>query len=67
MCKATAILGNFGVNDAALLDVITGKGKPEGKLPFERPSSMEEVLAQQTDKPYDTVHPLYPFGFGLSY
>ena len=26
-----------------------------------------EVAAQREDVPHDTAHPLYPFGFGLSY
>lgn len=65
--KATAILGNFGVSDSALFDVISGKAKPEGKLPFELPSSMAEVEAQKSDLPHDTATPLYKFGYGLSY
>ena len=65
--KASAILANFGASDTALFDVITGKGKPQGKLPFELPSSMDEVAAQLSDVPHDTAHPLYAFGFGLSY
>ncbi|WP_198294643.1 glycoside hydrolase family 3 C-terminal domain-containing protein, partial [Burkholderia ubonensis] len=65
--KAAAILANFGATDIALFDVLTGRGKPEGKLPYELPSSMEEVLAKRSDRPQDTAHPLYPFGYGLSY
>ncbi|MGF6770812.1 beta-glucosidase [Paraburkholderia sp. GAS199] len=65
--KATAILANFGASDTALFDVLTGKGTPQGKLPFELPSSMAEVEAQLSDVPHDTAHPLYPFGYGLSY
>jgi beta-glucosidase len=65
--KATAIVANFGASDTALFDVLTGKGKPEGKLPFELPSSMAEVAAQLEDLPHDTAHPLYPYGYGLSY
>ena len=53
-------------SDAALLDVIFGKAKPEGKLPFELPSSMEAVRKQKEDVPYDSEKPLYKFGFGLS-
>jgi beta-glucosidase len=64
---ATALVGEYGASDAAVLDVIFGKAKPEGKLPFELPSSMEAVQNQKTDVPYDSEHPLYPFGFGLSY
>ena len=65
--KATAILANFGVSDAALFNVLSGKASPQGKLPFELPSSMAEVQAQLSDLPHDTAHPLYAFGYGLSY
>jgi beta-glucosidase len=47
--------------------VVFGKYKPEGKLPFELPSSMEAVKTQKEDVPYDSKNPLYHFGFGLSY
>ena len=65
--KVAGLLGNFGVSDAALFDVLTGKVAPQGRLPFELPSSMAEVKAQAEDTPYDTKTPLYKFGFGLSY
>ncbi|KAB8038566.1 glycoside hydrolase family 3 protein [Janthinobacterium aquaticum] len=65
--KASAVIGNFGVSDSALFDVLTGKAKPQGKLPFELPSSMAEVQVQKSDVPYDTARPLYKFGYGLSY
>lgn len=63
----SALLGNFGVSDAALLDVLTGRAKPEGRLPFELTSSMQEVEAQRSDVPHHTERPLYPIGFGRSY
>jgi beta-glucosidase len=65
--RASALIGNFGVSDAALLDVLTGVAQPEGKLPFELPSSMQEVEAQKSSVPRDTAHPLYPIGFGRRY
>lgn len=65
--QAGAILGNFGASDEVLFDVIEGKQKAEGKLPFELPSSMAEVLAQKSDVPHDTLNPLYPIGYGLAY
>lgn len=65
--SAKALLADYGANDAAVLDVIFGKTAPEGKLPFELPSSMEAVRNQKADVPYDSENPLYPFGFGLSY
>jgi beta-glucosidase len=65
--KARALIANFGVSDAPLIDVLVGRGRPEGKLPFELPSSMEAVQAQRSDLPHDSARPLYPFGFGRSY
>jgi len=64
---AGALLGEYGASDAAVLDVVFGRARPEGKLPFELPSSMEAVRKQKPDVPYDSENPLYPFGFGLSY
>jgi beta-glucosidase len=65
--KAKGLLADFGASDEAVLDVIFGKAKPGGKLPFELPSSMEAVRNQKEDLPYDSKDPLYKFGFGLSY
>lgn len=65
--KVAALLGNFGVSDTALFVVLTGKAAPQGRLPFELPSSMAEVNAQAEDVPHDTKTPLYKFGFGLKY
>ena len=61
------LLVNFGSSDKALLDVVFGNFKPQGKLPVEMPSSMEAVRNQMEDVPYDSKDPLYKFGFGLSY
>ena len=65
--SAKALLADYGASDVAVLDIIFGKANPEGKLPFELPSSMEAVKNQKSDVPYDSENPLYPFGFGLSY
>lgn len=65
--KSSALLANFGVSDAALFDVLTGKARPGGKLPLELPSSMAAVQAQHPDLPHDSAAPLFPFGYGLSY
>ena len=65
--RARAVIANFGVSDAALLDVLTGRARPAGRLPFELPSSMAAVEAQRSDLPHDSARPLYPFGFGKSY
>jgi beta-glucosidase len=65
--KSAALLANFGANDEAILDVIFGKFAPQGKLPFELPSSMDEVRKQKEDVPHDSENPLFEFGHGLSY
>jgi hypothetical protein len=39
------LIGTFGVYDSVLFDVIFGQFSPQGKLPFEMPSSMASVMA----------------------
>lgn len=58
---------SFGASDDAFLDVVFGNFNPQGKLPVELPSSMEAVVSQKEDLPYDSKDPLYKFGFGLHY
>ncbi len=62
-----ALLADFGTSDEVLTEVLFGKIIPEGKLPFELPSSKEAVQKQMEDVPYDSKDPLYPFGHGLGY
>ena len=64
---STALLGEFGAGDTAVLDVLVGKARPEGRLPFELPSSMAAVEAQQPGAAHDSAEPLYPLFFGLRY
>lgn len=64
---SAALLGNFGASDEAVLDVIFGNFKPQGKIPFEMPSCMDAVRKQKEDVPHDSENPLFAFGHGLSY
>jgi beta-glucosidase len=65
---AGAILAAFGVSDSALMDVITGRFKPEGKLPFALANRLQAVIDNDPDAPgYPPADTLFPFGFGLSY
>ncbi len=64
---AGAIVANFGVTEAALLDVLFGATSPRGRLPFDLPRSDRAVAASRTDVPFDTVDPLFRFGHGLRY
>lgn len=62
------IVATFGVSDNALMDVLTGKFKPQGKLPFALANRLEAITQQDPDAPgYAAADTLYPFGFGLTY
>ena len=67
--QATALTASYGSSEDAFLDVIFGinGAAPEGKLPFDLPSSMEAVQESREDIPFDTDRPLFGFGYGLSY
>jgi beta-glucosidase len=65
--RCAALLADFGASDAAVLDVIFGRYAPTGRLPFELPSSMDAVRAQNPDVPHDSAAPLFEYGYGLSY
>lgn len=68
LLNAGAILATFGVSDAAVLDILTGKFKPSAKLPFALANSLEAITRQDPDAPgYPEADTLFPFGFGLSY
>ncbi|WP_369232723.1 glycoside hydrolase family 3 protein [Streptomyces sp. R21] len=63
--QAAALVADYGASDIALLDVLFGRAKAEGRLPFELPRSMEAVAAGREDVPNDSVDPLFPYGHGL--
>ncbi len=60
---AKTLIGDFGASDAAVFDVLTGKVRAEGRLPFELPRSMAAVQEQKGDVPHDSRAPLYPIGY----
>jgi beta-glucosidase len=65
--EAAAIIGNYGIDETALLDVLFGAASPEGNLPFDLPRSTAAVVASRSDVPFDTEDPLFSFGHGLRY
>ncbi|MGZ8558798.1 MAG: glycoside hydrolase family 3 C-terminal domain-containing protein, partial [Chitinophagaceae bacterium] len=71
--EADAIIVNFGVQDQAILDIITGKAEPSGLLPLQMPANMETVEKQKEDVPHDmecykdSEGNVYDFGFGLNW
>ena len=70
---ATAILVNFGVQDQALFDIISGRAEPSALLPMQMPANMETVETQAEDVPFDMVSykdsegHVYDFGFGMNW
>ena len=60
-----AILAHFGSSDGAILDVVTGRVAPKGRLPFDIPRNAASVDDQKEDVPFDLKDPLFHFGFGL--
>jgi beta-glucosidase len=65
---AGAILGTFGVGDAALMEVVSGGFRPQGRLPFALANNLKAVIDNQSDVPgYPAGDTLFPFGFGLTY
>jgi beta-glucosidase len=77
--NAAALIGTFGTLQEAVFDVITGKFKPVGKLPFAIPANAESVENEVGDVPsfapeeysdFEYVNKngdKYEYGFGLAY
>ncbi|MBB3224111.1 glycoside hydrolase family 3 protein [Pseudoduganella umbonata] len=66
--SAAAILGTFGVSDTAVMEVVSGKFKPIGKMPFALADKLEAIVDKQSDVPgYAPADTLYPYGFGMTY
>ena len=49
----------------AIADTLFGENPITGKLPFQIPATMDQVLAQREDLPKDIENPLYEYGFGI--
>ncbi len=70
---ASAIVVIFGVQDQALLDIVSGTAEPSALLPFQMPANMKTVEEQKEDVPFDMVPYVdseghsYDFGFGMNW
>ena len=53
------------VGAEAVADCLFGETAVTGRLPFQIPASMDQVLAQREDMPKDIENPLYEYGFGI--
>lgn len=71
--SADAILVSFGVQDQAVLEVLSGNAEPSGLLPVQLPADMRTVEEQAEDTPHDmrphvdAAGNAYDFGFGLDW
>ena len=69
----SAILLNFGVQDQAIFDILSGKAEPTALLPMQMPANMASVEKQAEDVPFDlqchrdTDGHVYDFGFGMNW
>jgi beta-glucosidase len=64
---------SFGVQDQALMDILSGKTEPSGLLPLQMPANMQTVETQKEDVPQD-MKPYknneghsYDFAYGLNW
>jgi beta-glucosidase len=70
---ANAILVHFGVQDQALMDILTGAAQPTGLLPLQMPADMQTVETQSEDLPFDmqcykdSEGHVYDFAYGLDW
>lgn len=68
--RAGAIMANFGMSGRAMMDVLTGRVAPTGRMPFALPKTRAAVEEQKSDLPgYDDTRDgaLYRYGHGLTY
>lgn len=71
--EVDAIVGEFGVQAEALMDIISGQTEPSGLLPLQMPINMSTVEKQMEDVPHDMIPykdangNVYDFGFGLNW
>lgn len=71
--SSSSILISFGLQDQALLDIISGKAEPQALLPMQMPADMATVEQQAEDLPFDlNVYKdqdghEYDFAFGMNW
>ncbi|KAM0288938.1 hypothetical protein ACHAO9_006446 [Fusarium lateritium] len=67
--EAKALFASYGSSTDAFLNVVfnVDGAAPEGKLPFDLPRNNAAVAESFEDVPFDTKHPVFRSGHGLSY
>lgn len=67
------IVVNFGIQDQALMDIISGAAEPSGLMPLQMPLNMATVESQHEDIPHDMKVYIdsegnsYDFAYGLNW
>lgn len=71
--EVQGIVASFGVQDQAVLDIVSGATAPSGLLPVQMPADMKTVEAQKEDVPHD-MQPYvdsqghaYDFAYGMNW
>lgn len=71
--EVPGIIATFGVQDQALLDILSGAAEPSALLPVQMPANMKTVEEQKEDVPHDmechvdSEGNTYDFAFGLNW
>ena len=71
--EADAIIAEFCVSRAAVLDVVFGDYNPTGRLPIQMPKDMDAVEEQSEDRALDMETYIdseghnYDYGYGMNY
>lgn len=71
--EVDAIIANFGVQDQAIMEVLTGAVEPSGLLPMQMPANMRTVEEQFEDVAHDmechvdSENRTYDFAFGMNF
>lgn len=71
--EVDAIVANFGLQDQALMEMLSGAVEPSGLLPMQMPVNMKTVEVQFEDVAHDmechvdTEGQVYDFAYGLNW
>lgn len=71
--KVEGLVVSFGVQDQALMDILSGATEPSGLLPLQMPANMQTVETQKEDVPQDmkphkdSEGNVYDFAYGLNW
>ena len=56
---------DIGTTPEAVAHALFGDCAISGKLPWQIPATMDQVMLQREDLPKDIENPLYDYGFGI--